>query len=52
MVTCSQEQLTRGLSIVGRAVATRTTLPVLIKINVYIGSLKLVATNLEIGITA
>ena len=53
-VTCSQEQLARGLSIVGRAVATRTTLPVLS--NVYIGTdngrLKLVATNLEIGITA
>jgi len=53
-VTCSQEHLARGLSIVGRAVATRTTLPVLS--NVYIGTdenrLKLVATNLEIGITA
>ena len=27
-VTCLQENLSRGLSIVGRAVASRTTLPI------------------------
>lgn len=52
-VSCLQENLARGLSIVGRAVATRSTLPVLS--NIYIGTdagqLKLAATNLEIGIT-
>src|SRR4030043_582882 len=46
-LTCLQENLNRGLSIVGRAVATRTTLP--ITNNVLIatddGRLKLVATN-------
>ncbi|MDQ7029404.1 MAG: DNA polymerase III subunit beta [Ardenticatenia bacterium] len=52
-VSCLQENLARGLSIVGRAVATRSTLPVLA--NVYIGTdggrLKLMATNLEIGLS-
>lgn len=50
---CLQENLNRGLSIVGRAVATRTTLP--ITNNVLIATedsrLKLAATNLEIAIT-
>ena len=48
-----QENLSRGLSIVGRAVATRTTLP--ITQNVLLSTdqsrLKLVATNLEIAIS-
>ncbi|MFQ5934113.1 MAG: DNA polymerase III subunit beta [Dehalococcoidia bacterium] len=53
-VSCLQENLSEGLNIVGRAVATRTTLP--ITNNVLIatdeGRLKLSATNLEIAITA
>ncbi len=48
-----QENLNKGLGIVGRAVATRTTLP--ITQNVYLATdqsrLKLSATNLEIAIT-
>jgi len=48
-----QENLNRGLSIVGRAVATKTTLP--ITNNVLLatdeGRLKLVATNLEMAIS-
>jgi DNA polymerase-3 subunit beta len=52
-LTCLQENLNRGLSIVGRAVATRTTLP--ITNNVLLatddGRLKLVATNLEMAIS-
>jgi DNA polymerase-3 subunit beta len=52
-VSCLQENLAKGLSIVSRAVAARSTLPVLG--NIYIGTdqgrLKLAATNLEIGIT-
>jgi len=52
-LSCLQENLNRGLSIVGRAVATRTTLP--ITNNVLLATdesrLKLVATNLEIAIT-
>lgn len=51
-VSCLQENLARGLSIVGRAVANRSTLPVLG--NVLLATegdrLKLSATNLEIGI--
>lgn len=52
-VSCLQENLARGLSIVGRAVATRSTLPVLSNILLQTdnGRLKLAATNLEIGIT-
>ena len=51
-VTCLQENLAKGLSIVGRAVSTRSTLPVLsnILLETENGQLKLVATNLEIGI--
>jgi DNA polymerase III subunit beta len=49
-VSCTQEALSRGLGIVGRAVATRSPLP--ITSNVLIvsdgGRLKLAATNLEI----
>ena len=52
-VSCLQENLSPGLSIVGRAVATRTTLP--ITQNVLISTdrsrLKLAATNLEIAIS-
>ncbi len=52
-VSCLQENLAKGLSIVSRAVSTRSTLPVLA--NVYLstdkGRLKLSATNLEIVIT-
>ena len=52
-VSCLQENLNKGLATVGRAVATRTTLP--ITQNVLIATdqsmLKLSATNLEIAIT-
>ena len=52
-VSCLQETLNKGLGIVGRAVATRTTLP--ITQNVLIatdqGRLKLTATNLEMAIS-
>jgi len=52
-LSCLQENLNKGLSIVGRAVATRTTLP--ITNNVLLatdqGRLKLVATNLEMAIS-
>jgi DNA polymerase-3 subunit beta len=52
-VSCLQENLAKGLSIVGRAVASRSTLPVLSNILLATdqGRLKLSATNLEIGIT-
>lgn len=52
-VTCLQENLARGLSIVSRAVAQRSTLPVLgnILIATESGRLRLSATNLELGIT-
>src|SRR4051812_38099849 len=52
-LSCLQENLSRGLSIVSRAVASRTTLP--ITNNVYLSTdqsrLKLAATNLEIAIS-
>jgi DNA polymerase-3 subunit beta len=52
-LSCLQENLSRGLAIVGRAVATRATLP--ITQNVLLSTdqsmLKLSATNLEIAIT-
>ncbi len=52
-VSCLQEDLQRALGRVSRAVATRTTLPVLS--NVWIGTedgrLKIAATNMEIGVT-
>ena len=52
-VTCTQEALSKGLAIVGRAVASRSPLP--ITSNVLIASdgerLKLSATNLEITMT-
>jgi DNA polymerase-3 subunit beta len=52
-LTCLQENLDRGLNVVGRAVAVRTTLP--ITNNVLLatdkGRLKLSATNLEMAIS-
>lgn len=52
-VSCTQENLTRGLNIVGRLVGTRATLPVLnnILIKTKNGRLTLAATDLEIGIS-
>ena len=52
-VSCLQENLARGLSTVARAVAPRSTLPVLGNILVATedGRLRLSATNLELGIT-
>ncbi|MFC1916318.1 DNA polymerase III subunit beta [Chloroflexota bacterium] len=52
-LSCLQENLNRGLNVVGRAVATRTTLP--ITNNILLATdqsrLKLTATNLEMAIT-
>jgi DNA polymerase-3 subunit beta len=52
-LSCLQENLSKGLGIVGRAVATRTTLP--ITQNVLISTdqsrLKLAATNLEMAVS-
>ncbi len=52
-VSCLQDNLAKGLSIVGRAVSTRSTLPVLANVLVATdnGRLRLSATNLEIVIT-
>ena len=52
-VTCLKEHLTKGLSIVSRAVSTRSTLPVLANVLLATdnGRLKLSATNLETVIT-
>jgi DNA polymerase-3 subunit beta len=52
-ISCLQENLARGLATVGRAVATRSTLPVLSNILLESdqGQLRLAATNLEIGIS-
>ncbi len=51
-VTCLQENLARGLQIVGRGVSTRGTLPILgnVLLRTESGRLKLTATNLEVGI--
>lgn len=51
-VSCLQDNLAKGLSIVGRAVSPRSTLPVLgnVLLATEAGRLKLSATNLEIGI--
>src|SRR5512139_981655 len=48
-----QENLAKGLSIVGRAVSSRSTLPVLsnILLSTDEDRLKLAATNLEVGVT-
>lgn len=51
-ISCLQENLAKGLAIVGRAVATRSTLPVLSNILLQSdrGRLRLAATNFEVGI--
>lgn len=51
-VSCLQENLAKGLSIVSRAVSSRSTLPVLgnILIEAKNNELRLAATNLEIGV--
>lgn len=51
-VSCLQDNLAKGLSIVQRAVSTRTSLPILSNILIATDGprLKLAATNLEIGI--
>src|SRR5512144_973410 len=52
-VSCLQENLAKGLGTVSRAVASRSTLPVLgnILLATDNGRLRLAATNLELGIT-
>ena len=51
-VLCTQQNLSRGLSIVGHAITSKSTLPILanILLSTEQGRLKLSATNLEIGI--
>ena len=51
--SCLQENLNKGLSIVGRAVATKSTLPITqnILLSADQSRLKLAATNLEMAIT-
>jgi len=51
-VSCLQENLSKGLSIVGRAVSSKSTLPVLSNILLATdeGRLKLAATNLELAV--
>ena len=53
-VSCLQEHLAKGLGIVGRAVATRSTLPITsnVLITTEDGRLKLAATNLEIALSS
>jgi DNA polymerase-3 subunit beta len=50
-LTCLQENLSRGLSVVGRAVATRTTLPITnnVLLETDQSRLRLTATNLEMA---
>src|SRR3989304_10292301 len=52
-LSCLQENLSRALAIVGRAVATRTTLPITnnVLLTAERSRLKLVATNLEMAIS-
>jgi len=52
-LSCTQENLNRGLSVVGRAVATRATLPITnnVLLQTDQSRLKLVATNLEMAIS-
>ena len=52
-LSCLQENLSQGLHVVGRAVATRTTLPITqhVLVSTDEGRLKLSATNLEIAIS-
>ena len=51
-ITCKQQDLSRGLGVVGHAVSSRSTLPILANILLATdaGRVKLSATNLEIGI--
>ena len=53
LISCLQENLKRGLAVIGHAVAGKSTLPVLsnVLLSTDGGRLKLAATNLEIGIT-
>jgi len=52
-VTCLQENLARGLGIVGRAVAVRSTLPITSNVMIATehGRIKLAATNLDIALS-
>ena len=52
-ITCNQEDLSRALSTVNRAVGSRPTMPVLANVLLATdgGRLKLSATNLDLGIT-
>ena len=52
-VSCLQENLAKGLAVVGRAVSSRSTLPVLgnILLEAKDDQLRLAATNLEIGVS-
>lgn len=52
-ITCLQENLARGLSVVGRAVPARATLPVTMNVLLETDQsrLKLTATNLEVAIS-
>ena len=52
-LSCLQENLSRGLAVVGRAVAARTTLPITNNVLLVTDQsrLKLVATNLEMAIS-
>ncbi len=52
-VTCLQENLAKGLGIVGRAVALRSTLPITsnVLISTEHGRIKLAATNLDIALS-
>ena len=52
-ISCLQENLSRGLGVVGRAVASRATLPVTqnVLLSADQGMLRLSATNLEIAMT-
>ena len=51
-IRCLQENLARGLATVSRAVAARSTLPILSNILLQTdeGRLRLAATNFELGI--
>jgi DNA polymerase-3 subunit beta len=51
-MSCLQENLSKGLSIVGRAVPSRTTMPILgnVLLATDHGQLKLAATNMELSI--
>lgn len=52
-LSCLQENLNRGLNLVGRAAAARTTLPITnnVLLSTDEGRLKMVATNLELAVS-